>query len=200
MKALNKIFVTGAALVLLTGCNLFSGKISKEKFQEKIDKLEEHQYTEVKITEDIDLKGTEDFEDESEKKTITATFTWSEEIGSWTYTDASTMQLGNYIMCLKDTKVEDLEDDSTVPEGIKQTVTYYSNMKVVITLKGTSDTTEDGVNMKLTYNDKYVMKFDKYGYLTSLDANMDQYAEMSYGDMAMKGSIKGTEKVTCEYK
>ncbi len=162
MKVLNKIFVGGAALVLLTGCNLFGpSKISAEKFQAKIDKLEEHQYSEVKITAEFDVVGTGDYADETEKGSETGTFTWNAELESWVKQEGEE-SLGANILCLYGMKVEDLADDSEVPEGLKQTITYYSNMKVVIEQKGTAKQEGDGFSMEITYNDKYVMQFDKY--------------------------------------
>ena len=50
MKHLNKIFAGAAVLVLLTGCDLFKHSISAEKYQEKVDKLEQHQYSEATVT------------------------------------------------------------------------------------------------------------------------------------------------------
>ena len=56
IKNLNKLFIGATALALLTGCG--AQKVSREKFQEAVNKLEEHTYTEAVVKYDIDATGT----------------------------------------------------------------------------------------------------------------------------------------------
>ena len=67
MKHLNKVFAGAAVLVLLTGCDLFKHSISAEQYQEKVDKLEAHQYSEAVVTVKEQITGTLSLHSNKEK-------------------------------------------------------------------------------------------------------------------------------------
>ena len=164
MKHLNKVFAGAAVLVLLTGCDLFKHSISAEKYQEKVDKLEAHQYSEATVTVKEVMNGTGYHAGTNIDQEDTGTFNWNSETNEWEAADEQTDPYLRFnIFCLQGKKVTDV---ITKPSSstLEFKVTYYSNLEVKTVIKGSITMDEYSV----TY-DKYETnyKFDKYGYITS---------------------------------
>ena len=203
MKVLNKVLMCSATLVLLTAC---AQKISAEKFQAKIDALEEHQYEEATIKYVSDITGTGMFEDSSEKENYSVKFTWNADSGLWTTEDEEHALDYYYIMNIKGAKVSDMEErPDEIPEQMDYKVTFYSDFSVVMAVNGSYSGTEEimGVNAEVEYkynkcSEKY--KFDKYGYMVLMEEKLDMYTKASAAGVTMEGTMKGSVKVTVSYK
>lgn len=184
MKSLNKVVIGMAALVLLTGCG--GTKVSKDKFQEKVDALEAHEYSEATVKYDVNLTGTLEEKGKGEVK-------FTKKDGVWTTDDTKHASLSFYLTSIKGQK---MQDDSE-KDGIKITYTYYVNpMKIVSTQKGEN---KDGDNY-VKYNNSSTIVMDKYGYPTSISSKVDSEAKITELGITVSTSTKGTEKYTISYK
>ena len=201
MKVLNKVLMCSATLVLLTAC---AQKISAEKFQAKVDALEEHQYQEATIKYVSDMVGTGMAEDVTEKENYSVKFTWSDT--GWVTEDTEHAFDAQYLMCIKGVKVSDMaERPEGIPEQIDYKVTYYSDFSVVTSINGSYSGQEEimgtTANVEYKYNKcSEKEKFDKYGYMVLMEEKMDMSAKMSAGGITMEGTQKGSVKITVSYK
>ena len=200
MKVLNKVFMGAAMLVLLTACG--PQKISAEKFQAKIDALEEHQYQEATVKYVSDMVGTGMLESQTEKEDYSVKFTWNADAGMWSTEDTEHALDAQYLMCIKGLKVSDMEErPEEIPDEIDYKVTYYSDFSVVTSINGSYSGEEDGANVEAKYNKcSEKIKFDKYGYVILMEEKMDMSGKASFGGMTMEGAQKGKVKVTVSYK
>lgn len=203
MKNLNKFFVGVATLVLLTAC---AQKISAEKFQAKIDALEEHQYQEATIKYVSDMVGTGTSEATTEKKNYSVKFTWNADTQSWGTEDTEHALDAQYLMCIKGMKVSEMEErPDIIPEQIDYKVTYYSDFSVVTSVNGSYSGEQEVLGVKVNAEYKYnkcttKVKFDKYGYVILMDDKIDSSVKMSSSGYTAEGTQKGTRKVTVSYK
>lgn len=200
MKVLNKVFMGAAMLVLLTACG--PQKISSEKFQAKIDALEEHQYQEATVKYVSDMVGTGMLESQTEKENYSVKFTWNADAGMWSTEDTEHALDAQYLMCIKGLKVSDMEErPEEIPDEIDYKVTYYSDFSVVTSINGSYSGEEDGANVEAKYNKcSEKIKFDKYGYVILMEEKMDMSGKASFGGVTMEGAQKGKVKVTVSYK
>ena len=200
MKVLNKVFMGAAMLVLLTACG--AQKISSEKFQAKIDALEEHQYQEATVKYVSDMVGTGMLESQTEKENYSVKFTWNADAGMWSTEDTEHALDAQYLMCIKGLKVSDMEErPEEIPDEIDYKVTYYSDFSVVTSINGSYSGEEDGANVEAKYNKcSEKIKFDKYGYVILMEEKMDISGKASFGGVTMEGAQKGKVKVTVSYK
>ena len=200
MKVLNKVFMGAAMLVLLTACG--PQKISAEKFQAKIDALEEHQYQEATVKYVSDMVGTGMLESQTEKENYSVKFTWNADAGMWSTEDTEHALDAQYLMCIKGLKVSDMEErPEEIPDEIDYKVTYYSDFSVVTSINGSYSGEEDGANVEAKYNKcSEKIKFDKYGYVILMEEKMDISGKASFGGVTMEGAQKGKVKVTVSYK
>ena len=200
MKVLNKVFMGAAMLVLLTACG--PQKISAEKFQAKIDALEEHQYQEATVKYVSDMVGTGMLESQTEKEDYSVKFTWNADAGMWSTEDTEHALDAQYLMCIKGLKVSDMEErPEEIPDEIDYKVTYYSDFSVVTSINGSYSGEEDGANVEAKYNKcSEKIKFDKYGYVILMEEKMDMSGKASFGGVTMEGAQKGKVKVTVSYK
>ena len=200
MKVLNKVFMGAAMLVLLTACG--AQKISSEKFQAKIDALEEHQYQEATVKYVSDMVGTGMLESQTEKENYSVKFTWNADAGMWSTEDTEHALDAQYLMCIKGLKVSDMEErPEEIPDEIDYKVTYYSDFSVVTSINGSYSGEEDGANVEAKYNKcSEKIKFDKYGYVILMEEKMDMSGKASFGGVTMEGAQKGKVKVTVSYK
>ena len=194
MKNLNKILLGGAALVLLTGCDLFKTSISADKYQEKVDKLEQHQYSEATVTVKEEIVGTGMYADDSATIDETGKLTWNSETGEWVPEDEADVNLKYYVYSLYGKKITDVivtPDSST----LEIENTYYSNLEVKTVIKG-SVKIED-IQLETTY-DKYQMnyKFDKYGWMTSYKMVCNSSTTMG----TQSGTSKHSRTIKISYK
>ena len=194
MKNLNKILLGGAALVLLTGCDLFKTSISADKYQEKVDKLEQHQYSEATVTVKEEIVGTGMYADDSTTIDETGKLTWNSETGEWVPEDEADVNLKYYVYSLYGKKITDVivtPDSST----LEIENTYYSNLEVKTVIKG-SVKIED-IQLETTY-DKYQMnyKFDKYGWMTSYKLVCNSSTTMG----TQSGTSKHSRTIKISYK
>ena len=194
MKNLNKILLGGAALVLLTGCDLFKTSISADKYQEKVDKLEQHQYSEATVTVKEEIVGTGMYADDSTTIDETGKLTWNSEKGEWVPEDEADVNLKYYVYSLYGKKITDVivtPDSST----LEIENTYYSNLEVKTVIKG-SVKIED-IQLETTY-DKYQMnyKFDKYGWMTSYKLVCNSSTTMG----TQSGTSKHSRTIKISYK
>ena len=200
MKVLNKVFMGAAMLVLLTACG--PQRISAEKFQAKIDALEEHQYQEATVKYVSDMVGTGMLESQTEKENYSVKFTWNADAGMWSTEDTEHALDAQYLMCIKGLKVSDMEErPEGIPDEIDYKVTYYADFSVVTSINGSYSGEEDGANVEAKYNKcSEKIKFDKYGYVILMEEKMDMSGKASFGGMTMEGAQKGKVKVTVSYK
>ena len=194
MKHLNKVFAGAAVLVLLTGCDLFKHSISAEQYQEKVDKLQAHQYAEATVTVEEKIVGTGMYADSSTDTKETAKFTWNSETSEWVAEDEADALMKYYIYTLQGKKVTDV---IVVPSGsdLEVKATYYSNLEAKLDIKG-SVRVED-IDMTVRY-DQYQMnyKFDKYGYITSQKVLCNSSTTIG----TASGTHNETRKITVSYK
>ena len=204
MKVLNKVFMGAAMLVLLTACG--PQKISAEKFQAKIDALEEHQYQEATVKYVSDMVGTGMLESQTEKENYSVKFTWNADAGMWSTEDTEHALDAQYLMCIKGVKVSDMaERPEGMPDEIDYKVTYYSDFSVVTSINGSYSGQEEimgtTANVEYKYNKcSEKAKFDKYGYMVLMEEKTDMSAKMSAGGITMEGTQKGSVKITVSYK
>ena len=194
MKHLNKIFAGAAVLVLLTGCDLFKHSISAEKYQEKVDKLEQHQYSEATVTVKEEIVGTGMYADDSASIDETGKLTWNSEKGEWVPEDEADVNLKYYVYSLYGKKITDVivtPDSST----LEIENTYYSNLEVKTVIKGSVKIEE--YQLETTY-DKYQMnyKFDKYGWMTSYKLVCNSSTTMG----TQSGTSKHSRTIKISYK
>ena len=194
MKNLNKILLGGAALVLLTGCDLFKTSISADKYQEKVDKLEQHQYSEATVTVKEEIVGTGMYADDSATIDETGKLTWNSETGEWVPEDEADVNLKYYVYSLYGKKITDVivtPDSST----LEIENTYYSNLEVKTVIKGSVKIEE--YQLETTY-DKYQMnyKFDKYGWMTSYKLVCNSSTTMG----TQSGTSKHSRTIKISYK
>lgn len=203
MKNLNNFFVGAATLVLLTAC---AQKISAEKFQAKIDALEEHQYQEATIKYVSDMVGTGSVEAKTEKKDYSVKFTWNADTHSWGTEDTEHALDVQYLICIKGMKVSEMEErPEIIPEQIDYKVTFYSDLSVVTSINGSYSGEQEVVGVTANAEYKYnkcttKVKCDKYGYLILMEDKVDMSVKMSSGGLTVEGAQKGTKKVTVSYK
>ena len=201
MKVLNKVLMCSATLVLLTAC---AQKISAEKFQAKIDALEEHQYQEATVKHVSDMVGTGMAENVTEKENYSVKFTWSD--AGWSTEDTEHALDVQYLVCIKGLKVSDMEEKPEgIPDAIDYKVTFYSDFSVVTSINGSYSGQEDVMGTTANVEYKYnkcseKAKFDKYGYMVLMEEKMDMSAKMSAGGITMEGTQKGSVKITVSYK
>ena len=194
MKHLNKIFAGAAVLVLLTGCDLFKHSISAEKYQEKVDKLEQHQYSEATVTVKEEIVGTGMYADDSASIDETGKLTWNSETGQWVPEDEADVDLKYYVYSLYGKKITDVivtPDSST----LEIENTYYSNLEVKTVIKGSVKIEE--YQLETTY-DKYQMnyKFDKFGWMTSYKLVCNSSTTMG----TQSGTSKHSRTIKISYK
>ena len=207
MKSLNKIFIGAAVLFLLVGCNLSVSKISAQKYQEKIDKLEKHKYNEAVFELKSHVIGTGNLEYKTEIIDIKTKFTCQENAGyySWIPEDESYRDYAQYIWCLYGTNVT-YSYPGISQKGVETKTTYYSNLKVVSTTKGTSiwqvytGSTSEPKIIEHTYDDKRTMTFDEYGWRLSFEILTNQSETINDGGEITNGTLKGSFKITVSYK
>lgn len=194
MKNLNKILLGGAALVLLTGCDLFKTSISADKYQEKVDKLEQHQYSEATVTVKEEIVGTGMYVDDSASIDETGKLTWNSEKGEWVPEDEADVNLKYYVYSLYGKKITDV---IVTPESSTLEIenTYYSNLEVKTVIKGSVKIEE--YQLETTY-DKYQMnyKFDKYGWMTSYKMVCNSSTTMG----TQSGTSKHSRTIKISYK
>ena len=194
MKNLNKILLGGAALVLLTGCDLFKTSISADKYQEKVDKLEQHQYSEATVTVKEEIVGTGMYADDSASIDETGKLNWNSEKGEWVPEDEADVNLKYYVYSLYGKKITEVivtPDSST----LEIENTYYSNLEVKTVIKGSVKIEE--IQLETTY-DKYQMnyKFDKYGWMTSYKMVCNSSTTMG----TQSGTSKHSRTIKISYK
>ena len=194
MKHLNKIFAGAAVLVLLTGCDLFKTSISADKYQEKVDKLEQPQYSEATVTVKEEIVGTGMYADDSASIDETGKLTWNSEKGEWVPEDEADVNLKYYVYSLYGKKITDVivtPDSST----LEIETTYYSNLEVKTVIKGSVKIEE--YQLETTY-DKYQMnyKFDKYGWMTSYKMVCNSSTTMG----TQSGTSKHSRTIKISYK
>ena len=194
MKHLNKVFAGAAVLVLLTGCDLFKHSISAEQYQEKVDKLEAHQYSEAVVTVKEQITGTGMYAETAKNDEETVALAWNAEINDWEAQDDGDNYFKYYVFTLKGKKVDDV---ISVPDNSNLDIktTYYSNLEVKVDIKGSM--TVETLGMEVKYN-KYTMnyKFDKYGWVTSSKIVCD----LSATALSESGTQKTTRTITVSYK
>ena len=203
MKVLNKVLMCSATLVLLTAC---AQKISAEKFQAKIDALEEHQYTEATIKYVADMVGTGIAESATKNEDYSVKFTWNADTSSWGTEDTEHTLDAQYLVCVKGMDVSEMEErPESIPEQIDYKVTFYSDFSVVTSINGSYSGEEEVMgataNVEYKYNKCTTKgKFDKYGYLILMEEKDDMSAKMSANGVTMEGTQKGSVKITVSYK
>ena len=194
MKNLNKILLGGAALVLLTGCDLFKTSISADKYQEKVDKLEQHQYSEATVTVKEEIVGTGMYADDSASIDETGKLNWNSEKGEWVPEDEADVNLKYYVYSLYGKKITDV---IVTPDSSSLEIenTYYSNLEVKTVIKGSVKIEE--IQLETTY-DKYQMnyKFDKYGWMTSYKMVCNSSTTMG----TQSGTSKHSRTIKISYK
>ena len=195
---LNKILIGSASLVLLTGCFLFQQKVSAEKFQEKVDAIEEHEYSKATVSYKIDEKGTGTYEDATEKASGKIEFTYDADSKTWSTesSDKHASQCKSYLYTIRGQKVTSMEPEDD--DEMKYETTYYVNpLGAKMTVKG--EYTLLGVTYKT--NSSATVKFDKYGYVTKYDSKTDTSTsgEIVSG-VSVSGTLKGTESYSISYK
>ncbi len=198
MKVLNKVFMGAAMLVLLTACG--PQKVNAEKFQAKIDALEEHQYQEAVVKYQFDIVGTGVMEEVTDNSKGEAKFTWQDT--GWVAEKAEDAKYASYLYTIKGTKIDD-EPAEDIPEGVDYSVTYYVNPLQVVSYVNGTGTMEiaDGVNGEMTMNKcKDTIQFDKYGYMVKETAKVDISMKASVGGVSFEGTQKGSYKITVSYK
>ena len=204
MKVLNKVFMGAAMLVLLTACG--AQKISAEKFQAKIDALEEHQYQEATVKYVSDMVGTGMAEETTEKEDYSVKFTWNADTNSWGTEDTEHALDVQYLMCIKGMDISEMEErPEGIPEQIDYKVTFYSDLSVVTSINGSYSGEQEVMGVTANVEYKYnkcttKVKCDKYGYLILMEEKVDMSAKMSASGVTMEGTQKGTTKVTISYK
>ena len=199
MKVLNKVFMGAAMLVVLTACG--PQKVSAEKFQAKIDALEEHQYSEAVVKYEYNMVGTGIMEEITDNSKGEAKFTRQDS--GWVAEKAEDQELASYLYTIKGMKIDQDDHSEDIPEGVDYKVTYYVNPLQVVTYtngKGTMEIME-GVNAEMTMNKcKDTIQFDKYGYFVKETAKVDVTMKASVSGMSMEGTEKGSYKITVSYK
>ena len=185
MKNFKRIIIGMSALVLLTACG--GQKVSRAKFQAKIDALEEHTYSEATVKYSINLTGT------SGKKE-SGTVTFRNVSGLWVTDDLAHEGYGAMLYSYKGQKAP----EDSIENNIKYKYTFYINpLKVVATVKGENKTDDNNFSK---VNDKISVTMDKYGYTTSYVQNVDEHSKGVVLGTAFETKVKGTEKYTISYK
>ena len=198
MKKVAKFVLSLAAICALTGCN----KVSAEKFQAAVDKLEAHEYSEATVKYEINVTGTGVMEGMTEKAKGEIKYTYDSSTKTWSTSsdDNHSLQCRSYIFTIKGRNVSEVQK-SDDDDGIKTTTTFYTNpLKIEVKQKGTKKT--DKSTRKA--NDTTTMTFDKYGYTTKYASKMDESYDGSETALGITVStsytIKGTETFTISYK
>lgn len=193
MKNLTKLALSLVAVGALTGC--FGGtKVSEEKFQEKINAIEAHEYSKAVVSYSINMTGTGTYK--SEKASGKIEFTYDKDAKMWTTesSDDHALECRSYIMTIRGQKISSYKPDSS---DIKYTTTYYVNpLKVVVKVKGTSKGDYSTVKMDQTVTSQ----FDKYGYTTKYTTKYNNSFEYGTSGVSVSGTQKGTESYTISYK
>ena len=185
MKNFKRVLIGMSALVLLTACG--GQKVSKEKFQEKIDALEEHAYSEAVVKYESKRSGTTEKNEKGEVK-------FNYVAGVWVAEDLTKEAYGAFLYSIRGQKVH---DDSEA-NGFKYQYKYYINpLKVVYTETGEKKNDDDNFS-KL--NNKYSTTMDKYGFVTAYSASIDEHTKGSAFGVSAEVKIKGTDKISISYK
>ena len=198
MNKITKIVFSLASVVLLAGCT--SGtKVDINKFQEAVNKIEEHTYSSAMVSYRIDIKGTGSYEDQTENKTGKIEF--ENKNGSW-ITDSSDDRVEECRSLLHSIYGRTIINyESSEKDDLKQSFSYYINpLKITQNISGTKTTEKYVYKM----NNSYATTYDKYGYIikevSKYNESFDGEADLVIITASGSYTLKGTKTFTVSYK
>lgn len=200
MKKYTTLVLGLTAVFALAACNNGKGKeVKEEEFKEKASKVEEHQYTEATLKysyseeykipntgplfgDDDDTGPLDDEDNETgplnDKDSGKGEAKFTLKDGKWTSDDKEALNGFGYMIGLniKDADLADINAEfGGVAEeyGVKVTVKYYVD-PLGIEIKAKEEIQDNSLfNMKGTVDIYAYLSFDKYGFITKLDAKSD---------------------------
>ena len=201
MMKFPKLIIGLSAMTFLTGCSFLpiSQKISESKFQDQLDNMETHYYSQATVSYNYNMTGTGLLEDYGDKSTGEIIYKFDYSVKSWTYTsrDSKAEDFLILLYSLKGRKITTITYDEDNPE-IKITTTYYKN-PLKFTVKRNGTFLQSGISFNINETTSYTM--NKYGYCTKVSFKADDsvHGTLSSG-ITMDGTQKGTETISISYK
>ena len=196
-----KLIIGLSAMTFLTGCSFLpiSQKISESKFQDQLDNMETHYYSQATVSYNYNMTGTGLLEDYGDKSTGEIIYKFDYSVKSWTYTskDSKAEDFLILLYSLKGSKITTTTYDEDYPEIII-TTTYYKN-PLKFTVKRKGNFLQSGVTFNINETTSYTL--NKYGYCTKVSFKADDsvHGTLSSG-ITMDGTQKGTETISIAYK
>lgn len=218
MKKITTLVMSLTAVFALTACNSKGKEVKAEEFKEKSAKVEEHQYSEATIKYSYssemevpnfgemfgDLLGDDETGPLKESGKGEAKFTFKD--GEWTTEEK---ELSEDIIDLVGISFKDADFDMeeltaqyesmAQQYGIKSTLKFYVDpFGVEVTAKGDINDEETKSTGKLDVYE-YV-SFDKYGFLTKLNAKVNINTTVKVGEKDYTTKIISNIDATISYK
>ena len=191
---LSKFIMPIACLCLLTACD---DKVSKEKFVQEIENIQEHKYK----------KAIVKYSDDSTNEKIDGKFTFTLVDGAYENSDGSYYSsVASYYLYLDINAIVDndgfsyyvnsvTEDDPKAK--VKNTVNYYLNPFKIVASFSSSATKDEGTEERKM---EYTYKFDKYGNLTFMDHAVSIINSKKNDDAKYSITTKQHFKMEISYK
>ena len=184
MKKVPSILLLAISLVSLSGC-----QTTEEDFNNKIQNIEEHNYTYIKGTLNRETKSLFN-RTESEKMKLTCSVKYSPEFGTYLPTKDSEYSLSMFEIFTGGAHAESIRGSSAESVAFNYMTTYkQANVRYYsspLSIKGEycdeyldslklGDKVEVGTDSHMLYvSEKIVANFDKYGWLTKLSRELVQ--------------------------
>ncbi len=204
MNKLHYLFVGLTTVLLTISCSKTKQLINKEQFQAEVDALEEHFYSEVLLSYDVDLVDNTDGVEEIKKIKGTLKYTNNKVGNESVWVPEKEDDPGDYyagwFFSIRNQNVLDVLDyDET-----KVITKYYTSplmVEIEIEPGTTVETSGQTTHERIVNEYKELCKFDKYGYFVKKQITVDLNSKTTRnGTIISETSNKGYVKLGMSYK
>lgn len=204
MKKLIQLLTLGASVFMVTGCG--KSKISEESFFKKVAAFESHTYSTAKVSAKLDFEGTGLCANAGQSYDAKENYSWDLGLNKWISEDGNSQHGLSFLKRWPHGwGVERPFGEGYSKETIKKTITYYSDLSVVVVQKGFEDITyslSSGLEgySYLKIDSYFYYKFNKYGFLTKFIEKGELYRKEESTQSVSEGYGKIDERVTISYQ
>ena len=205
MKKLIQLLTLGASVFMITGCG--KSKISEESIFKKVAAFESQTYSTAKVSAKLDFEGTGIYANAGHSYDAEENYSWDLRLDKWISEDENSRRglsiLNEWPWCWS---VERPFGEGYSKETIKKTITYYSDLSVVVVEKGFEDITyslSSGLEGRSYHKVDFYFyfKFNKYGFLTKFIKKGEVYHKEESNERVEpeEGYQKFDERVSISY-
>ena len=208
MKKLIQLLTLGASVFMITGCG--KSKISEESFFKKVAAFESHTYSTAKVSAKLDFEGTGIYANAGHSYDDKENYSWDLGLNKWISEDGNSQHGLSFLKRWPHGwGVERPFGEGYSRETFKKTITYYSDLSVVVVEKGVleddtylvssgSEVLEVYCYTEVDYYFYY--KFNEYGFLTKFIGKTEVYSKQESTQSVSEGYGKSDERVTISYQ